>query len=94
MNERIGMEESKKERRKDKEENKVTRKQKIEQTEVQMYEQMDYWTHPSLSFSAIAAPQGHHPKGLANLSITSKVKRCIWLFKNEDYGNGDAFYLF
>lgn len=42
MNERIGMEESKKERRKDKEENKVTRKQKIEQTEVQMYEQMDY----------------------------------------------------
>lgn len=42
MNERIGMEESKKERRKDKEENEVTRKQKIEQTEVQMYEQMDY----------------------------------------------------
>ena len=42
MNERIGMEESKKERRKDKEENKVTRKQKIEQSEVQMYEQMDY----------------------------------------------------
>lgn len=42
MNERIGMEESKKEQRKDKEENKVTRKQKIEQTEVQMYEQMDY----------------------------------------------------
>ena len=41
MNERIGMEESKKERRKDKE-NEVTRKQKIEQTEVQMYEQMDY----------------------------------------------------
>lgn len=30
MNERIGMEESKKERRKDKEENEVTRKQKIE----------------------------------------------------------------
>lgn len=84
MNERIGMEESKKERRKDKEENKVTRKQKIEQTEVQMYEQMDYWTHLFLSFSAIAAPQGHHPKRLANLYITSKVKRRIWLVKNED----------